>query len=406
MESLSKNSEFQIHKLNLALFLRTMLLLSPVMLLFYYENGLTVTELFLFQGIFYLTSTILEIPVGYFSDSISKKWILFISLFTFFIINILWLFFKGYYVILAGEILFALSKVTLDNAMSGYLYDFLSVNETKHKDKKMVFKYGHLNFFLSIGTAIAGLFGTFLYVNWGSRCVILTELFMLFLGMLLIISLPKIKILPAQKTLKSKIEDYFATTKQILKNKSIMYYIYYSGIFTTFSIVFALSFQPLMKNAFVPVILFGIVAFFNHFTRALSAFWAGNFSVLLSLRKMIIPLYILYFISFIFIFLTLKIHNVYFVIFSIFTICLIIGFQLLFTIRHISRLHKFVNSEYRGNIISVNNFFSRLLTFIILVSSKLFMDKIGFETFYIFMFFIFLCCSVLMIKTYNIKEEN
>ena len=97
-----ENSKIQIYKLNIALFLRAMLLLSPVMLLFYQENGLTVSELFFFQGIFYLFSVLLEIPVGYLSDSISKKNVLFLSLFVFFLINLLWLFFNGYYIILAG----------------------------------------------------------------------------------------------------------------------------------------------------------------------------------------------------------------------------------------------------------------------------------------------------------------
>ena len=61
---------------NLALLLRSILLLTPVTLLFYQENGLTAQHLFFFQGIFYLTSILSEIPVGYISDAISRKYLL------------------------------------------------------------------------------------------------------------------------------------------------------------------------------------------------------------------------------------------------------------------------------------------------------------------------------------------
>ena len=100
--------DIKICKFNIALFLRAALLMQPVMLLFYQENGLSVKELFFFQGIFYLTSLIFEIPAGYLSDTISRKRVLIISFIIFLSINVLWLFCHGYYAILTGEILFAI----------------------------------------------------------------------------------------------------------------------------------------------------------------------------------------------------------------------------------------------------------------------------------------------------------
>lgn len=76
---LSSKFDFNIYKFNLALFLRSILLLTPIYIFFYQENGLTVKDLFLFQGIFYLASIIFEIPVGYLSDNIERKNLLLIS---------------------------------------------------------------------------------------------------------------------------------------------------------------------------------------------------------------------------------------------------------------------------------------------------------------------------------------
>ena len=72
----------------------------------------------------------------------------------------MWLNWHGFGVILLGEILFAVSKVMMDNAMSGYVYDYL---DTKNKINKMTNYYGYLNCFLSLGTAVAALVGAFLY---------------------------------------------------------------------------------------------------------------------------------------------------------------------------------------------------------------------------------------------------
>ena len=63
---------------NVATFLQTQILMLPVLLLFYQENGLTAGDLFLFQGIFSITA--LLVYRRYFS---TPKYIDFIVLFLF-----------------------------------------------------------------------------------------------------------------------------------------------------------------------------------------------------------------------------------------------------------------------------------------------------------------------------------
>lgn len=398
-----KNFDIQICKYNIALLMRAMLLLTPVMLLFYQENGLSVSELFLFQAIFYLTSIAIEIPVGYISDRIPKKNVLILSYSAFLFVTALWLKMRGYWIILLGEIIMAVSKVMLDNAQSGYLYDYLS---HKNRSEKMTKNYGYQNFYLALGTAIAALVGTYFYTKFGSSFVLLTELIIALIGMFLVMSLPSAyNPLKSSELFITKIKSFIKSTKLIYKNPSIRNYIYYSGFLTSFSIIFALSFQPLMLMANFPIALFGIAAFFNHGIRALSGAFAGKFSKIFSIRTMIIPLFILYILSFGCIFTIIHIKNTPVIICLIFIICLIIGCQLLFTIRHISRLHTFVDSKERGILISLNNLFSRTMAFVMLFSSKLFIDKLGFENFYLIMLGIFVIFgAIFMANAYKIKE--
>lgn len=400
-----KNWNIDICKFNTALFLQSILLLTPVTLLFYQENGLTVGELFLFQSIFYLTSIIMEIPIGYLSDTINRKNVLIISFSIYFFIITMWLCFKGYWIILLGETLYGISKVMKDNAASGYLYDYL---KSTNRQETMATQYGYLNFYLAIGTTVAALVGTFLFVHYGSHVILITQMFIVALSIFLLCLLPKCFHDNNRHVdnIKERIVHFADAAKKIYKNESIMNYIYYSGLLTSFSVLFALSFQPLMQNAMFPIALFGIAAFLNHGTRAGVSALTGKISKLFNIRKMIIPLFILYIFAFICIFILLRVKSIPMVITFIAIICLIIGVQLLFTIRHVSRLHEFVTSADRGNLMSINNFFSRSMTFVILFTSKLLIDKVGFTNFYTACFCLFLVVgTIMMINAYKIKEK-
>lgn len=395
--------DIQICKFNIALFLRAILLLSPVMLLFYQENGLTVKDLFFFQGIFYLTSILSEAPIGYLSDTISRKKLLILSFIIFLGIYILWSFFHGYYIILAGEILFGISKVMMDNSMSGYLYDYLNCYQDK---KNMVKYYGYLNFYLSLGTALGALAGTYIYTVFGSHKILISEIVLILISIMLTISLPSIKSIKNNtKTIFKKIKLYLNVTSEIYNNIYIKYYILYSGLLTSYSILFALSFQPLMQNALFPIALFGVIAFCNHGIRALSGVIAGKFMINFNIKKMVVPLFILYILVFICIFKILSLTKIVAVILLLIFICAVIGIQLVFTILHISRLHKLVTIDKRGSLMAVNNFVSRIMIAIVLISSKIFIDKLGLYYFFIIVFFIFIILSTyFIINILKLKE--
>lgn len=420
-----KSFDYNICKLNFASFLRAFYLLSPIILLFYTENGLGVKELFLFQSVFYLTSIIMEVPAGYLSDLITKKVSLILSYTIFLIVILLLIFFKGYYVILFSEILLAISKVFLDNTQSGYLYDYLF---SRNRENEMPDKYARLNFFLAAGTTFAAIVGTYFYSKFGSRMILHTELIIAVVCISLILMLPYIKnkiklsfsrditspdcnnLQNTSFTEKNKnfsVIKLFEFFKEVIRKKYITYYILYSGLLTSFSIVFALSFQPLLLKVSAPILFFGIAAFSNHGIRALFSYLTCKALKFFNIKSMIFPLFFLYILAFICIFLILFIKNIYIVMSLIIIICLIIGFQLMFTIRHISRLHSFVTSENRGSLISINNLFSRSTTAIMLFSSKFFIDKFGFENYYFTLFVLFLIFGgFLMLKFCSLKEHN
>ena len=342
----------------------------------------------------------MEIPIGYLSDNTSRRKILIMSFLIFLFITVLWLFFKGYYVILIGEILFAISKVMTDNAYSGYLYDYL-------ENKNMVKYWGYMNFYSSTATSLAALIGTYLYQHYGSHFILVMETALISIGILFLIMLPDIKPLtlknksnPTLSNFKARFLEFRDSVKNIYSREEMRHYILYSGLLVSCSILFSVSFQPLMQHA-----MFGIIAFINHGVRSISGVMAGKFLRNFDIRKMIVPLYVLYLVAFICVFVIISGTGVKLTFALLFLICLIIGVQLAFSILHISRLHKFVTIDYRGSLMSVNNFVSRAFSAIILLSSKAFIGVIGLKLFFIIALVGYVLFGTFaMINAYKVKE--
>lgn len=379
---------------NLSAFLQTQIFMLPVLLLFYQQNGLTVGDFFLFQGIFSLTALLFEIPAGYVGDIFPRKNILILS-YSFFLMRlVLWLFFAhlGYWVILAGEIFYSASKAFYSGVADGYVYDYL---KEKGKSNKMLKKYGRLNFCMSIGTAISSLLGAYFYssfsqwteANWGRNygflILILIEIIFNTAAIALLFMLPK---LPSAKKkvngLLEKYKDLFHITRYAFSNTKIKYHMFYSGLLAGTTMVFVWSFQPLMKTAMIPVSLFGVVYFANHFFRAMAGYLLHKTMRLFTLSTLGIFTFVMFGVSFLIAIEMAYIGNpaqwISFV--MLFFICLTIGFQLSFTLASTTRIHSLIESDVRSTVVSVNNMIGRMTAGFFLILFKVLLDGVSMQT--------------------------
>ena len=159
--------------INFAVFLQQQRYILPVSFLFYLYNGLNLADFVFFQSIFYFTCLLSEIPAGYLGDIFPRKNILIFSYSLFLLRIILWLTMQGYWIILAGEILYGLSKACYRGVSDGYIYDWLKNNNISDK---MLNKYGKYNFYMSAGCAISGILGALLYKFYGFKPLLCFEL--------------------------------------------------------------------------------------------------------------------------------------------------------------------------------------------------------------------------------------
>ena len=91
--------------LNLSVFLKSHLFLLPVLYLFYTSCGITLADFFLIQGLSSLTCLLLDVPMGYVADRVSKKKILILSNLVLVLRFLLLYFFPTKPIIFLGEIL-------------------------------------------------------------------------------------------------------------------------------------------------------------------------------------------------------------------------------------------------------------------------------------------------------------
>lgn len=411
----------KLHIFDLSVFFQTQLFLMPFLLLFYQSCGLTVGDFFLFQGIFSLSGLLLEIPMGYLGDIFPKRNILILS-YTFFILRLLlWLFFAhyGYWIILTGEILYAAQKTTFTGVSESYIYEYLKYYNIP---QEMAKHYGHMNFFLSLGTAFSVFISTPIYSivskytsaqyghNYAFIVLLSLELMLNLTAVCLLFKLPKIPQAhpPLRDSLKQSYQKLFHSIAWTVQNKNIRYHVFYSGLLTAVTLVFAWSFQPIMKLLLFPVSLFGVVYFMNHIFRALAGFYLDKIKHLISLSKMSVLTFVLFVVGFILTFAILKIHALpyYWSLLYFAFISFAIGIQWAFRLLHNCRLFLFIPSDMRATLASVNSAIGRLYGAFFFVLMKILLDGVSIRDTFLICFVIFIVFSLPLKAVYSIQSQE
>ncbi|MBR6412427.1 MAG: MFS transporter [Alphaproteobacteria bacterium] len=363
-------------------FLKSQMFLLPVLFLFYQENGLSMADYFLFQGIIVLVNVMLQIPAGFVGDKIPRKYILLIS-YTLFLGRIFcWFFWKGMGIVLIGELLYALSKALFDTVESPILYDILSQEQ---KRNKMVRAYSKLNFALSLGTGIAALCGAWLYETVGLKVLLGGEFILITIAILMATQLPFILPEKCQGIYKESLGNMIKNSISILKEPNNNSCILYSGLLVAFSHFFFWSFQPMMKLAVVPIALFGVVMFVNNMMRSFGSLLTDTLLKYIRLKVLGRIVFIMNTAGLLcgFVFQKGIIAHWEICLVFVFYLCVCITLQLMFTIAQISRLQQVSEPHLRTQTAAVNMLIARLCTAILLIIPKYLTSLFSLMTLYL-----------------------
>ena len=365
MNSPPKNS---LAFLNLAVFMRGQVFLLPVLYLFYQKNGLTLSDFFYFQGLATFASLLFYIPAGYLADIFSKKKILILSMLFALTRAILWFFFSGYWIVLSGEVIYALSRPFFSGIVDSYMCDYLKM---QNRQQKMIQNYSRLNFYMSFSSAISALIGPFFLVDFPIQFLILLEIVFIFLALLFLFLLPETPVVnKGQSTLGQRYQRIFLICSIIMRKKNLLIPMLSSGLFTATTILLVWCFQPLMLVSFIPVILFGVISFCNHSCRSIFGWLSPKIEQRISLPRLQSITSMCFLTSLIGIILAFVQHNIYLTSLSLLLACLTTGIQLTYTIFAISYVHAEIGSQHRALVSSLNFMIAAILSSSILVIFK------------------------------------
>ena len=321
----------------------------PIIVLFFQEHGLSLTEVMLLQGIYSLSVALFEIPSGYIADIFGRKQTIVFSTILSFIGYLVFSFYGGFYAFAIAQILVGIGGSLMSGSDSALIYDTLLETESKSSYTKIEGRnYAIGNF----SEALAGVLGGFLAVS-SIYLPIYVQTTILFFSIPIALTLVE----PTMHE-ENKLDRSFKAIMGVVKfslvdNTRLRWLIIYSSAMGVATLSMAWFAQPFFKEVGVPLLYFGILWAGLNFSAGLTSFNAHQFDKKENNYKMLIYLSLAMFISFI----LLGFNNSIYGLFFIFIIYLLRGI-----VTPILRNAINVNttSNKRATVLSIRSFIIRI----------------------------------------------
>lgn len=139
--------------------LRGLMLFMPTVVLFFQENGLSMTEVFLLQTFFSIAIVTIEIPSGYFADRYGRKHAIVIGSFLACVSFGIYAISYDFWSILLAEILLGIGFAFTSGADSALLYDSLAYTGNKSSYRR---KESHMQAAYTLAEAVGSVIGGYL----------------------------------------------------------------------------------------------------------------------------------------------------------------------------------------------------------------------------------------------------
>jgi MFS family permease len=345
--------EGNIYKLYAIKTAKWFMLIMPIVVLFYNENGLTQFDVFILQGIYSIVIATLEIPTGYFADVVGRKKSLVAGSMLGFGGYAIYSFSYGFTGFLIAEIILGIGASLISGADSAMLYDSLL---SQKKEKEYLKLEGRVTSIGNFAEAIAGISGGLL-ATYSLRMPYYFQTAVAFMAIPVSLSLVEPKV---HQTLKDfKINRIIQIIRYaIVENKELRYNIIFSAIIGASTLTMAWFVQPYFKLVQVPLAWYGILWTLLNLSVAITSLYAYKVEKQLGQQKTVF-------------FIALLISGGYLLVGS-FQSQWAIGFIFLFyMVRGVATpvlkdyINKMTNSEVRATVLSVRNFLIRILFAII-----------------------------------------
>jgi len=318
--------------------------------LFWQQNGLSLTEIMVLQSIFSVLVVLLEIPTGYFADLFGRKNSLIIGSIFSLLAIVTYAVGGNFFHFLIAEIFWAFNMSFISGSDSAFIFDSLKQGGREKKYKKI---WGNSLFYGIITMALANIIGGFI----GKTSYRLTFWAMIPFVLISIIIAYSFKEPARSKVIFKK--GYLFELLQIIKkiftgNNKLTWLIIYSAVVYSFNQSALWFYQPYLSISGLDVFYFGIVFASFQLVAALSSKYAHIIERKLGQRYSIFILFLLVGISYM-----LMSNFIFLFSFSFaFLHQFVRGFSKTVITDYINKL---TSSDIRATVISTQNMIGRLI---------------------------------------------
>jgi len=324
------------------------MLSMPIIILFFKENGLSLTEIMTLQGAYSLTVALFEVPSGYLADLFGRKACIVFSTIFSFVGFLFFCFFSGFYYFLIAQILVGFAGSLISGSDSALIYDTLLQTNNKDDYAKIEGRnYAIGNF----SEATAGIFGGFLAVSSIYLPVYVQTAF-IFLSIPIAFTLvePEIKNITSSR---NSLQSIFILVKSTLfESSKLRWLIVYSSAMGVATLSMAWFSQPFFIAIDLPLVLFGIFWALLNFSSGISSYNSHYFSNKFNYKSLI---YFSVIMSLSFFLLGFSIIS-----YGLFFIFIIYFLRGIVTPILRNEINKITSSNIRATVLSVRSFIIRV----------------------------------------------
>ncbi|MDB4126858.1 MFS transporter [Flavobacteriales bacterium] len=240
----------------------------PIIVLFFQEHSLTLTEVMILQSIYSFSVALFEIPSGFIADVFGRKRTIVLSTIFTFIGFLVFSFFGGFYAFAIAQVLVGIGGSLMSGSDSAIIYDTLLETNSKTTYTKIEGRaYAIGNF----SEAFAGILGGFLAVG-SIYMPIYVQTSILFFSIPIAFTL----IEPSMHK-ENKLDRSFKAVLEVVKfamvdNQKLKWLIIYSSAMGVATLSMAWFAQPFFKSINIPLAYFGILWAVLNFSAGLTSF--------------------------------------------------------------------------------------------------------------------------------------
>lgn len=263
------------------------MIMLPIVVLFYQEQGLNMFQVIILQAVFSIVVFITEIPSGYLADRIGRKKSIIIGA-TLGALGLgIFSLSHSFWELLVAEIILGIAAGFISGADSALLYDSLLEIHDEDRYQAIQGKYSALGNF---SEGMAGILGGFLALI-SLRTPVIAQTAIYFLAIPVALSLKE----PARHVYaiaEGNMKGMADTVKYALhKNKEVKWLVLYSAFIGTSTFTAVWFIQPIWKETGVPLELFGVLWAMLQFTAGIFSILAHHFSKKIELKWLLTLLF-------------------------------------------------------------------------------------------------------------------